>query len=58
MLPLRRQDRKRNPQSDSSTLWIVLGAVAAVIVLGGGGMAVLRARTQLMRLFNRGFPAL
>ncbi|MCQ4213888.1 S8 family serine peptidase [Streptomyces longispororuber] len=30
--------------SDSSTLWIVLGVVAAVIVLGGGGMAVLRAR--------------
>ncbi|WP_428957524.1 S8 family serine peptidase [Streptomyces sp. cg35] len=30
--------------SDSNTLWIVLGAVAAVIVIGGGGFAVMRAR--------------
>ncbi|MZD03534.1 S8 family serine peptidase [Streptomyces sp. SID5785] len=30
--------------SDSNTLWIALGAVAAVIVIGGGGFAVLRAR--------------
>ncbi|WP_338701177.1 S8 family serine peptidase [Streptomyces sp. Q6] len=30
--------------SDSNTLWIALGAVAAVIVIGGGGFAVMRAR--------------
>ncbi|MFE1952968.1 S8 family serine peptidase [Streptomyces sp. NPDC059524] len=30
--------------SDNNTLWIALGAVAAVIVIGGGGFAVLRAR--------------
>lgn len=30
--------------SDSNTLWIVLGVVAAVIVIGGGGFAVLKAR--------------
>jgi type VII secretion-associated serine protease mycosin len=30
--------------SDSNTLWIVLGAVAAVIVIGGGGFALMRAR--------------
>ncbi|MFJ9040027.1 S8 family serine peptidase [Streptomyces sp. NPDC102406] len=30
--------------SDSNTLWIALGAVAVVIVLGGGGFAVMRAR--------------
>ncbi|MEV3861151.1 S8 family serine peptidase [Streptomyces sp. NPDC050095] len=30
--------------SDSNTLWIVLGAVAAVIVIGGGGFAVMRTR--------------
>ncbi|WP_344442454.1 S8 family serine peptidase [Streptomyces kunmingensis] len=29
---------------DSNTLWIALGAVAAVIVIGGGGFAVMRAR--------------
>ncbi|MEU2875551.1 S8 family serine peptidase [Streptomyces sp. NPDC007070] len=29
---------------DSNTLWIALGAVAAVVVLGGGGLAVARAR--------------
>ncbi|SOD82714.1 S8 family serine peptidase [Streptomyces sp. Ag109_G2-15] len=30
--------------SDSNTLWIALGAVAAVVVIGGGGLAVMRAR--------------
>ncbi|MFE9839275.1 S8 family serine peptidase [Streptomyces sp. NPDC005551] len=30
--------------SDGNTLWVVLGAVAAAAVIGGGGFAVLRAR--------------
>lgn len=30
--------------SDSNTLWIALGVIAAVIVVGGGGFAVMRAR--------------
>jgi type VII secretion-associated serine protease mycosin len=30
--------------SGNSTLWIALGAVAAVIVIGGGGFAIARAR--------------
>ncbi|MES9524972.1 S8 family serine peptidase [Streptomyces capoamus] len=30
--------------NDNSTLWVVLGAVAAVLVVGGGGVAVARAR--------------
>ncbi|MEV1026721.1 S8 family serine peptidase [Streptomyces sp. NPDC050264] len=30
--------------SDSNTLWIALGAIAAVIVVGGVGFAVMRAR--------------
>lgn len=30
--------------SNSNTLWIALGAVAAVVVIGGGGLAVIRAR--------------
>lgn len=31
-------------EDDSNTLWIALGAAAAVIVIGGAGAAVLRAR--------------
>ncbi|MFI0242695.1 S8 family serine peptidase [Streptomyces sp. NPDC016845] len=34
----------KSSSSDSNTLWIALGAVAAVIVIGGGGFAVMRAR--------------
>ncbi|TVZ79464.1 S8 family serine peptidase [Streptomyces sp. BK340] len=30
--------------SSSNTLWIALGAIAAVVVIGGGGLAVVRAR--------------
>ncbi|GAX51469.1 type VII secretion-associated serine protease [Streptomyces olivochromogenes] len=30
--------------SDSNTLWIAMGAATAVIVIGGGGFAVMRAR--------------
>ncbi|MFE1311519.1 S8 family serine peptidase [Streptomyces sp. NPDC058755] len=30
--------------SKSNTLWIALGAIAAVVVIGGGGLAVMRAR--------------
>ncbi|MFF0159539.1 S8 family serine peptidase [Streptomyces sp. NPDC005263] len=30
--------------SDSNTLWIALGAAAAVIVIGGAGVAIMRAR--------------
>ncbi|MEU1013294.1 S8 family serine peptidase [Streptomyces sp. NPDC005890] len=30
--------------NDNSTLWVVLGVVAAVVVVGGGGVAVARAR--------------
>ncbi|MET7781650.1 S8 family serine peptidase [Streptomyces mirabilis] len=33
-----------NSSSDSNSLWIALGAAAAVIVVGGVGVAVLRAR--------------
>jgi subtilisin family serine protease len=33
-----------SPGGDDNTLWIALGAAAAVIVLGGGAFAVLRAR--------------
>ncbi|WP_425276644.1 S8 family serine peptidase [Streptomyces diastatochromogenes] len=29
---------------NSNTLWIALGAIAAVVVIGGGGLAVMRAR--------------
>nr|WP_305657251.1 MULTISPECIES: S8 family serine peptidase [unclassified Streptomyces] len=32
------------PSNDSNTLWIALGAAAAVIVIGGAGVAVMRAR--------------
>ncbi|MFF4042163.1 S8 family serine peptidase [Streptomyces sp. NPDC001816] len=30
--------------SNSNTLWIALGAIAAIVVIGGGGLAVMRAR--------------
>lgn len=30
--------------SNSNTLWIALGATAAIVVIGGGGLAVMRAR--------------
>ncbi|MEW2286329.1 S8 family serine peptidase [Streptomyces sp. NPDC047841] len=30
--------------NDNTTLWTVLGAVAAIVVIGGGGLAVARAR--------------
>ncbi|WP_435812239.1 S8 family serine peptidase [Streptomyces olivaceoviridis] len=30
--------------NDNTTLWVALGAVAAIVVIGGGGLAVARAR--------------
>lgn len=33
-----------NSSNDSNTLWIALGGAAAVIVIGGAGVAVMRAR--------------